>query len=575
MMTGPGHGDNVTAGRRGLGPWRLPLLSMALVLLVAPPHRVEWLIWVAFAPLLAALWGAEASTRRVLVWSVAVGGWYYVAVSWPLVSLAWWGWGSATGAEFAWYTLHQKLLVAGIVVTLSLWGALLWAACGWLAWRFATTPWRALWLVPSLWVLVIEWLGHRALAGMAWGTLGFHLYENPVVRPAAGLAGVWGLSFLILMVNAAVAIWWVQRRAAPVLARRVAMTAAAVVAAAVLAAGAAAPTAGRATALKVAVLQGNEPAGSWRDAFGTDGLDQTYGPMIDQALAAGADILALPETVWLRTLTLDTEPVDVEGLSPGIGRSAMGRVLASRLGSGPSLLVHGIDAAYGGAVYNAVAYWTREGLAGTYFKRFLVPFSEYRPRLVGWLSPQNRLHGSGFAYARGQGPTLVPFRGATLGTFICQEVMFDRLIQDTVRAGAGVLVTTGNDGVFAHPAVGEALHAMAVIRAAEHRRPVIRSMKTGVSAVIAPTGDVLAAAPAGVRTTITAAVVPQAGLSLYDVLGPWLLAVCGGLAALILTRSLTEQQRGSAWRALRGVPPGPGLWPEAAVPTGVRNLWGR
>ena len=181
-----------------------------------------------------------------------------------------------------------------------------------------------------------------------------------------------------------------------------------------------------------------------------------------------------------------------------------------------------------------MAFWTTQGLTGTYFKRSLVPFAEFTPRGLGWLSPRNRLHGGGFTYSPGAGPALVTFHKIPIGSFICQEVMFADPIRQSVRAGAQLLVSAGNDGVFLNPAVAKTLHAMAVLRAVEHRRYVLRAMKTGISAVIDPLGRSVALAPEGVRTTISATVSPQSGLSFYDQFGNWLVWLCGILAAFLV-----------------------------------------
>jgi len=520
---------------RARGGWTLPLVSVVLCWLLAAPLRLNWLVWVAFVPFYVWLLQAGVSSRRALVGAGVVGGSYYLAISHPLLSLSWWGWGSVTDAQFAALVWHQKALVLLIIISLSLWGGVLWALCGWVTRRYATTPWRALWLIPSLWVLLIEFLGHQTVFGMQWGVLGFHVAGSPVLRQAAGLTGVAGLSFLILLVNAALSLWVsFPSKSRPVLVTTaLVMAACAAYGAAVLRTSSAASAS--AARLHVAVLQGNVLESSAED-FTPEGLDRTYAPMLRDALASGADLVVLPETVWLRTLQLDESTSPWDSASQLVDREVMGRTLAELLGDRRSLVVHGIDAVLGGRVYNAMAFWTRDGLSGAYFKRHLVPFAEFTPSGFGWLSPQNRLHGSGFMYEAGSEPSLVSFRDVPIGSFICQEIMFAQPLRQTVRAGAQLFVTTGNDGVFADPAVAQTLHAMAVIRAVEHQRYLVRGMKTGVSSVIDPAGRAVALAPPAVRAAISATVVPRARLSLYDQSSHWLIWLSGFLAALIVLR---------------------------------------
>ena len=526
--------------------WTLPLTSAAFCWLIAPPNRLEWLVWMAFAPLFAWLVRGGILGRQALVGAGMVGGSYYLAISHPLLSLSWWGWGKATGYQFEEFVWHQKLLVLLIIMSLSAWGGMLWALCGWLTKRYATTPLRAVWLIHSLWVLLIEFFGHQTIFGMGWGLLGVHLHGAPVLRQFASAAGVAGLSFLILLVNAALGLWaleWRRMRAlaasVPVRIRPALLSAVLVVAAcaaygAVVLGTSASPSASS-SPMKVAVLQGNVLESSLED-FTPEGLDQTYAPMLRDALASEADIVVLPETVWLRTLQLDDSTSPWDSANQLVGREVMGRTLEDMVAGRSSLIIHGIDAVLRGQVYNTMAFWTSRGLAGTYFKRSIVPFAEFTPRGFGWLSPQNQLHGNGFTYHAGRTPALVTYHDVPIGSFICQEVMFADPIRESVRAGAHLLVTTGNDGVFVNPAVAETLHAMAQLRAVEHQRYLVRSMKTGVSSVIDPTGRVMALAPHDVRTVITATVVPSTSLSLYDRFGNWLVLLCGILAALIVWR---------------------------------------
>src|SRR3989338_3607771 len=111
---------------RARGGWTLPLVSIVLCWLLASPLRFDWLVWVAFVPFYTWLLQAGLSTRRALAGAGLVGGSYYLAISYPLLSLSWWGWGSVTDAQFSAFIWHQKTLVLLIVISLSLWGGGLW-----------------------------------------------------------------------------------------------------------------------------------------------------------------------------------------------------------------------------------------------------------------------------------------------------------------------------------------------------------------------------------------------------------------------------------------------------------------
>ena len=532
----------------------LPLLSALLCVLVGWPFHGEWLILLALSPLFYWLMEPRRPAMPIFIGAGLVAIVYYLAISWPLLSLSWWGWGSASGGESSLFLLRQQAFIAVLMVVLSFWGAVLWGVCGWLMCRYAPAPVRAFWVLPCLMVVVVEWFGHWVLWGMSWGQLGYHLHGVPIIRQLASLAGVPGLSFFILFINATVAglcrVWTsaavtnalgrrrgrMTAHAALVWAQpavRLMVCAASLVVLASVAYGFARNTSddGKTRSLTVAVLQGNV-ATSASDDGSPDRLGGTYGPMVDQAMAGKADLIVLPETVWLRTLQLDDTPPRRDPGTPLVPREELGRIFAKRLAGTPAVVVLGIDTLSTGLIYNAMVFWSADGLMGTYFKRALVPFAEFRPRGLSWLAPQNQLHGSGFVYTPGRGAQLVTVHGVRVGSFICQEVMFPDVARHSVKDGAQILVTTGNDGVFEDARVARTLADMAILRAVEHERFLVRGMKTGISAIIDPQGRVLAEATANTSAILWHRIAPLETRSPYSQWGDWLVWACGFLVVM-------------------------------------------
>jgi len=242
----------------------------------------------------------------------------------------------------------------------------------------------------------------------------------------------------------------------------------------------------------------------------------------------------LPETIWFRMLQLDTTAPRLSSGALPVSRQELAGVWARRLAGSPTMLIHGIDTAIRGEVYNAMAFWSANGLEGTYFKRALVPFAEFRPRGLGWLAPQNQLHGSGFGYAPGHGTQLVTVRGVTIGGLICQEIMFPELMRQSVGQGAQVLISTGHDGVFTSPWVSQAFADMAVFRAVETNRFLVRSMKTGISAILDPSGQRLAEAPANAEAVLRQPILALDARTLHVRWGAWIVWASGAVLAWLL-----------------------------------------
>jgi apolipoprotein N-acyltransferase len=128
-----------------------------------------------------------------------------------------------------------------------------------------------------------------------------------------------------------------------------------------------------------------------------------------------------------------------------------------------------------------------------------------------------------------------PLRVAPL---ICYDATTPGLAIDAVRAGAELIVTLSNDAWFA---TGEGPHLHLVVsafRSLETRRSQVRATNTGISAIISPTGELLAVAGVHERAAIVASVpaAPDSGtlmLAWGDWFGPFSLAA--GLLLLGVT----------------------------------------
>jgi apolipoprotein N-acyltransferase len=183
--------------------------------------------------------------------------------------------------------------------------------------------------------------------------------------------------------------------------------------------------------------------------------------------------------------------------------------------------------------YNSLLFFTRDGLQGVYHKQHLVPFAEEVP---GWAAAFGV--GGKSSFAAGAGSAVIDVRGLSLGGFICQEVLVPESLRQSVRDGAEILVTGGNDGVFADPAVKEIHADHAQLRAVETGRYIVRAMKTGISAIIDPTGR--ERQRSGTEPVfLFAGVEPRTELTPYVRFGDWFVWLAGltviGLAVCNVT----------------------------------------
>jgi apolipoprotein N-acyltransferase len=189
-------------------------------------------------------------------------------------------------------------------------------------------------------------------------------------------------------------------------------------------------------------------------------------------------------------------------------------------------------------VRNAGQLWLPgRGPVQTYIKRKLVPFGEVIPfrSVLSKFIPLIKLQPADFH--PGHSEVVFPVGKIRLGDVICYEVSFDDLVRSEVAAHANLLVVQTNDATFeVDGQTGETLQqlAMARIRAMEHDRSVVVASTTGVSAIVAPDGSLMAHTGTWQRAVLDSRVSLRTTRTLADRVGGWpeYLLTLAALAAL-------------------------------------------
>jgi len=361
--------------------------------------------------------------------------------------------------------------------------------------------------VPVFWVCIEYLRGHAGFLSLPWGMLGHTQHGYLPMIQVASVTGVYGVSAVVALVNAAVADALVRRR--PV---RPAALAAGVALAGVLLFGVfrLAATPGD-TGFRVTLIQGNIPQGIKWDRSRVRAHFQKHVALTRHAAESGAtDLIIWPESTVPAALLRSTE---MRGAISALAHEAAAPIVVGT-STGPKLggvRFEPVPSVDGGEAfrivrsspYNAAVLVTTQGtVGGEYRKRRLLPFAEYLPypqlpwprhlrERAGHLLPGNR---AGLFRVPGGGNRVA-------GVLICWESIFPELARDTVRGGADFLVDITNEAWFLDTATPYQFLAMNVFRAVENGVPVVRAANTGISALIAPTGRVLGRVTDGVRET--------------------------------------------------------------------------
>jgi len=470
--------------------WLLAAFSGLLQVLIFPSPSLYLFSWVALVPLLGAVLLVDKGLKEKrfsgpsLFQGFVLG--YLSGIFWYAGSCYWvfhamhsyggLGFGAAVGVLilFCLYlALYHGLFGILLVVTgrRSLRAALL--------------------LSPFLWVAVE--LARTRVTGFPWNLLGTAQVDNIPLTRVAEFTGVYGLSFVIVLVNGSFVA--ALMTAGP---RRWRLFGISLVMAGLLQAGVLERLLALPAEHTALLVQHNLPlAGSWTQS-------SLYGAVAE--LAQMSSIPASEAKANPRLIIWPESPAPFFESDPGF-RQAVSVLAREQNAYVLAALVGEVMPAQGGAtpaLTNRAALITPDGSwPGHYDKIHLVPFGEYVPfqPLFSFAGGLTREVGN---YTPGKVRTLFDVEGGKFGAFICYESVFPDEVRQFAATGAQVLVNVSDDGWYGHyGAPGQHLN-MARMRAIENRRWLLRATNNGITASIDPLGRVVAQAPADQRTTLTA-----------------------------------------------------------------------
>lgn len=494
----------------------LVLLSAGLHALAFPSWNLTALAWVALVPFFVALDGIGPRQGALLglLWGAAaiwgVGYWVPAAFAEYYLQPVWFGVVFALGAS----VLFAGSYTAGFAVT----------AC-WLTAR--TGGARRVALLALIWV-VWELARARLLTGDPWLLLGYALVPETRLIQIADVGGVYAVSGLIVLVNAALAetvrAWRRWPTVAGALAPALAALAVAVVYGTVRPATLALPP----PTDVVTIVQGNNDMGAqWREEFYGEGLNAYLRMSFEAAERTHPALLVWPESAV--TFFLAYEPRYREGIA---------RVLQA---VDTDLLVGGPHHEDERTYFNSAFHLRSDGtMTGRYDKRHLLPFAEYFPlRTIEFL--RRRFERVRY-FTPGDGPLTLATGLGPVATVICFEGIFPEIVRAAMAGGAGLLVNLSNDAWLGRGPGAEQHLAMVTLRAVEHRVWVVRATTTGVSAFVDPLGRTRGRTRMFEAAVLEQAVAPLHIATIYKRFGDAFAFGCLALVLLVAAMRRTRQR---------------------------------
>lgn len=444
-------------------------MSGVLLALSFPKFGTPFLAWVALVPLLVAL--HRQTLLRATLLGLLTGVVYFSGTLYWItrVMVVYGGLSTPVGIG----------VNAALIAYMALYPAIFAAVVARLTMAIGV---RGLLAAPLVWVATELGRG-QLFTGFPWVLLGYS--QTPVLPVAqlASLLGVYGISALIVLLNATLAMFALspqrQRRAAyGPLALAIVLTAGVVMWGGWRIADGQLTTAG--TPIRVAMIQGNVPLEEKWDDRRSPQVFRRYMTRSREAVAQGARFILWPESA--------TPFMFAENLG------AADEVRALARDSGVSVLLGSdqIERGNPNRYFNAAYLIGAQGqTAAVYRKIHLVPFGEYVPLRKVFFFAESLVEAVS-DFTPGTAATLLPVQGHMVSTAICYEVVYPNLVGTFVRGGSELLTTITNDAWFGPTSAPYQHFAQASMRAIENGRYLVRAANTGISGVVDPYGRVVA-----------------------------------------------------------------------------------
>ncbi|HUK12667.1 MAG TPA: apolipoprotein N-acyltransferase [Thermoanaerobaculaceae bacterium] len=487
--------------RDKLRPWLLAAGAGVSLALALPGPGLIPLVLVVPGLLRRALGGSHGWRAFRIGWAAGFAEWV-VGVAWVVIVLHRYG------------HLFLPLAILGLVLMAAILG-LGWGLVG-VGISRVPPRWR-IWALP-LALAAFEEVQRFPPWIFPWNPAAAVLTPLPVLLAPAPLVGAIGLSLLAYLLGSALdALLRRESRRAGVV-WLVATASAWVVLSIPSLRLFASPEPWGGPAVKVAAIQPDVPLEMRWDEANEAEIERRVWRLTREAAGAGAAWVVWPESAVPRTLERDREfRAAVEALA----RDAHAWLTVGAIGFGAS------EDEYFNSVYSV----SPGGLQpGRYDKIHLVPFGEYVP-LAGRIAALKALVREVGSFTPGTAPEPLTGPAGPTGIAVCYEVAYPSLFAAEVRRGAAVLATITNDGWYGDSAAPRQHLALAILRAAENRRYLVRAANTGISAIVDPLGRVLARLDFGRQGVITGEVRPISALTPFARFGG---TVRGGIVALAL-----------------------------------------
>lgn len=336
-------------------------------------------------------------------------------------------------------------------------------------------------VAPVLWVC-LEYAKSKLFTGFPWENLGYSQFSNILFIQCADIIGVFGISFLIILSNVAFFEIIAERsRKSFILVTAVLLLCSGVYLYGVLRINQIADTLKGAPEMDVSLIQGNiDQSIKWNTKFQKETIN-IYEELSLRHPAANGGLMVWPETAVPFNFQDENElQRQVKDLSVKTKSWFIFGSMSYTAGSE--------NADY----FNSAYLLSPQGdVRGKYDKVHLVPYGEYVPLRTLFPFISSLAAGIG-DFAEGKGFYPLTMGNRKIGVMICYEGILPEAARMYKNTAAELLVNITNDAWFGTTSAPYQHLTMSVFRAVETRLYLVRAANTGISAIVDPTGKVIA-----------------------------------------------------------------------------------
>ncbi len=430
--------------------WKI-ITSALLLIFAFPNFNLSFLAFIGFIPLFFAI--ENQAPKKAFLISYVAGFIFYIGVL---------------------YWLYHVTAIGLVILCLYL--ALYFGIFGLIFNHFTLHPLPfTLIFIPLAWVILEYIQAHFFIMSFGWALLGYSQYKNLSLIQIADFSGVYGVSFVIIMVN--VAIYKALKRSflEIIIAGAVLIT--------VFGYGIIRENKGESgEGVRVSVIQGNIPQELKWDPEAQDMIIEKYAALTKMASFDNPDLIVWPETSFPGFFEIDKEITDkVLNLAKEINIP----------------ILSGINTEKDGKYFNSAVFISNRGkIVDKYDKIYLVPFGEYVPFSNKFPALHKLVLGELGEFTQGKEFktfSLQPSafsQNVKFSVLICFEDIFSELSRKFVKSGAKFLIVITNDAWYGKSGAAYQHAACSVFRAIENRIPIVRCANTGYSCFIDSRGRI-------------------------------------------------------------------------------------